>query len=250
MQIKKDKIINKVFSLLREGKVNDGVELLYRNYFGKMYGIAFSILKNQNDSQDAVHNVIAKLFSLKVESLPNINEIGWLYTVIENESLNLLKNNSKALRLYDDMVFDEAYEDEKIKDMIDMDDFQKMISGLDRDRQAVITLKVLSGFTHREIAEILGKPIGTVQWLYATSISRLKLLIPILSIGSVISLVEMVRRLYIYVNERNDISNTGGGSYTASFDGLIFIFGIIAILCAVMSVLSYFAWRKSLSKTK
>ena len=174
MQIKKDKIINKVFSLLREGKVNDGVELLYRNYFGKMYGIAFSILKNQNDSQDAVHNVIAKLFSLKVESLPNINEIGWLYTVIENESLNLLKNNSKALRLYDDMVFDEAYEDEKIKDMIDMDDFQKMISGLDRDRQAVITLKVLSGFTHREIAEILGKPIGTVQWLYATSISRLK----------------------------------------------------------------------------
>ena len=148
------------------------------------------------------------------------------------------------------MVFDEAYEDEKIKDMIDMDDFQKMISGLDRDRQAVITLKVLSGFTHREIAEILGKPIGTVQWLYATSISRLKLLIPILSIGSVISLVEMVRRLYIYVNERNDISNTGGGSYTASFDGLIFIFGIIAILCAVMSVLSYFAWRKSLSKTK
>ena len=248
--MKKEKIIDKAFKLMREGKANDGVELLYKNYFGKMYGIAFSILKNENDSRDAVHNVIAKLISLNTENLPHTNELGWLYTVVKNESLDLLKSNSRVLPLYEHMKINEAYEDEQIKAVMDLDTFQKMIANLDKDRQAVLTLKVLSGFTHREIAEILGKPIGTVQWLYATSISSLKATMSILIIASVISSVEMLRRLGSYVNDSVNIPNTGGGYYETTFDELIVVFGIIAVLCIAISVLVYFFGSKIPLKTK
>ena len=248
--MKKERIIDKAFMLLREGKAGDGVELLYKNYFGKMYGIAFSILKNENDSRDAVHNVMVKLLSLNTENLPHTNELGWLYTVVKNESLDLLKSNSRALPLREHMKVNEAYEDEQIKAVMDFDDFQKIIAKLDKDRQAVLTLKVLSGFTHREIAEILGKPVGTVQWLYATSISSLKATMSILIIASVVSFVEMLRRFGAYVYDNINIPNTGGGSYDTSFDVLIIVFGIIAILCVAISLFVYFFGSKIPFKTK
>lgn len=248
--MKKEKILNKVFALLREGKVNDGVELLYKNYFGNMYGIAFSILKNENDSRDAVHNVIVKLLSLNIENFSHTNELGWLYTVVKNESLDLLKGNSRVLPLCEHMKINEAYEDEQIKAVMDFDDFQKIIAKLDKDRQAVLTLKVLGGFTHREIAEILGKPIGTVQWLYATSISSLKATMSVFLVASVISSVEMLRRFGAYVYDSINIPNTGGGSYTTSFDVFIVVFGILAILCVVISALVYFFGSKIPLKTK
>lgn len=246
----KKETIDKAFILLREGKTNDGADLLYKNYFGKMYGIAFSILKSENDSRDAVHNVFVKLLSLNTENLPHTNELGWLYTVVKNESLDLLKSNSRVLSLCEHMEVNEAYEDEQIKAVMDFDDFQRIIANLNKDRQEVLTLKVLSGFTYREIAEILGKPIGTVQWLYATSISSLKATMSILIIASIVSFVEMLRRFGSYVNDSINIPNTGGGSYDTSFDVFIVVFGIIAVLCIAISVFVYFFGSKISFKTK
>ena len=171
------------FSLMREGRTNDGVELLYKKCYAQMYGMAFSILKDKNDSHDVVHNVVVKLLSLRNENLPHTNELGWLYSVVKNESLDFLKSKTRIV-LDDELLSDFKYEDEAISSMINNDVYHRMISSLDKERQDVVTLKVLGGFTHREIAEILGKPMGTVQWLYATAMVKLKATVPILSLIS------------------------------------------------------------------
>ena len=124
-----------------------------------------------------------------------------------------------------------------------------MSAARDEERQNVVTLEVLGGFTHREIAEILGKPMGTVQWLYATAILKLKATVPILSIISLLTSAETVRRIIKYMNALADgptdipgeglppIDRPDGGlpfpwvpSVEGIFDPWIVIFGIIALL--------------------
>lgn len=43
----------------------------------------------------------------------------------------------------------------------------------DEERQ-IVTLHVISGFKHREIAEMMGKPLGTVMWAYNNALAKLK----------------------------------------------------------------------------
>ena len=191
---KKDQIISDAFSLMREGRRSEGVELLYSKCFPKMYGIAFSLLKNEQDSRDAVHNVIARLLTMDEGNLPSVNELGWLYSVIKNESLNLLKSNRQSLELDESIKIGDD-EDGEIKAIADMDSYQGMIKTLDTARAEIVTLKVLGGFTHKEIAELLGKPMGTVQWLYATAIIKLKKSVVTLFILSVLSSAGLVGRL-------------------------------------------------------
>lgn len=46
-----------------------------------IYGIAFSILKNKEDSEDVVQIVFSKLYVLDKEKLPKEKEATWLYSV-------------------------------------------------------------------------------------------------------------------------------------------------------------------------
>ena len=54
---------------------------MYINYKDLIYFIAYSFLKNKEDSEDIVQNIFLKLQKLDKEKLPKQNEFTWLYTV-------------------------------------------------------------------------------------------------------------------------------------------------------------------------
>lgn len=227
---KKEHIILDAFAFLREGNNRAGVEMLYRQYYTPMYGIAFSVLKNENDSRDAIHNVVEKLLSINASSLPKANEAGWLYTVVKNESIDLLKKKSDILPIDESYIVSHEFEANEIDALIDMDSYQKMIKNLDPRRQEIVTLKVLGGFTHNEISKILNIPIGTVQWLYATAMAKLKKSIVALLIASMLAFTESVRRLIIFTNPPTGNAPETGLIPNNSFDFLIVVFFALGVL--------------------
>lgn len=50
----------------------------------------------------------------------------------------------------------------------------KYLSVLDTDEKQVVMLKIVRDLKHKEIAEILDKPLGTVLWLYNKAIKKMK----------------------------------------------------------------------------
>lgn len=166
--------VNEIFDLLRRGDVKSGVRLLYEKHYDKMYGIAFSVTKKEDSSRDVVQNVACKL--LKTTAFPEKGELSWLYTVVKNEALTFLRENKPATYLEQgELQENSIFSTEKdINEFVNMDEFYSMIKGLNEERRQIVTLKVLGGYTHKEIAQMLGKPIGTVQWLYNTSIKSLR----------------------------------------------------------------------------
>lgn len=118
--------ISDIFELLKNGKQCEGVDLLYKRYYRKMYGIAFSIVKKEDVSEDIVHNVICKLLLLNPSKLPTSSELTWLYTVVKNESLIFLRND-KHMISFDAVGIEPIVEDKDIHDFIDMDSYYSMI---------------------------------------------------------------------------------------------------------------------------
>lgn len=177
--------IAQIFDLLRDGKTEEGVTLLYNVYYNKLFGIAFTFVKNEDASQDIVHNVIYKLLTLDIEKFPHTNELSWLYTVVKNQSYDYLRKNRNDVD-FDNIAF-LIKEDKDINDFVDMEKYYTMLKGLNDSQKTVVTLKVLGGYTHKEIAQMIGKPIGTVQWLYNMSIKKLKITLSTLFIGIIVS---------------------------------------------------------------
>ncbi len=235
-----------VFNILRTDDRSGGVELMYRYHYNKIYGIAFSVLKNEAASEDVVHNVVRKLLSVEKERLPASREHGWLYTVTKNEALQYLRDNKVAYVL--DEIALPITEDKEIRDFVDMDAYYNMIKGLDERRQQIVTLRVLGGYTHREIALMLGKPIGTVQWLYNTAIQQLRISLAALSVIFVTTLIAFLYSLTYF--DEYMILRPGGGmsvggdvrlAYAAILISLIIILVVVAFI--IYDLLKKSFWR-------
>ncbi len=161
-----------IFTLIKENQ-KEGLELLYKQYFQFMYGVAFSVVKNEQDSYDIVQNVMLKLLDLKEERFPQKGEVSWLYRVVKNEALMLIRKERKNVD--SDPIIEQGALDSNIEAFVDMDAYYTMIEGLKEKEKEIVTLKVLGGLSHKEIAQIMGKPKGTVQWLYNASIKKLRM---------------------------------------------------------------------------
>lgn len=166
--------IHLIFQQIRNGdnsKLND----LYSKYNKLIYGIAFSILKNKEDSEDIVQIVFAKIFEMDKEKLPTNNETSWLYSLTKNETLNYLRKQKENVSLDD--IYYIAEEDKELNKIIEKDKYNRIISKLNEQEREIVSLKILSNMSFKEIALLLKMPIGTVQWKYYTALHTLKLLL-------------------------------------------------------------------------
>ena len=150
-------------------------EKLYNQYNKLVYGIAFSILKNNQDSEDIVQNVFTKLYTMDKSKLPNNNEATWIYSVTKNETLNFLQKKHSDISL--ENVYEIEDTDNEINEIIDKDTYNRLISKLDDKEKEIISLKILANFSFDDIGTLLNKPTGTIKWKYYKSIHTLKILL-------------------------------------------------------------------------
>lgn len=171
---------------------NQSMQELYDKYRTLVYGVAFSILKNKEDSEDIVQTVFLKIFKLEKEKLPTKNAATWIYEVTKNETINLLKKRKNEINI--DELYYITSENKELNEIMDMDSYNKMIAKLPIKEQEIVSLKILSGLSFKEISIILNVPIGTVQWRYYKSLHTLKLLFSNLSMFIVMLIAYILKR--------------------------------------------------------
>lgn len=222
--------LREAFASLRLNR-SAGVELLYNSCYNKMYGIAFSVVRNEQTSEDIVHNVCYKLLTMDAALLPASNEAAWLYSVVKNEALSALRKESRLIP--SDAVKEIAFTDKSIDDYVDTDAFYSMIKSLDDTRKTVVTLKILGGFTHKEIAQMLNKPVGTVQWIYNTSVKKLKAVLYSLLCAVVATFVAAFARGVVYYQNLSASADSGSSSGGFYIDRLFVAITVILVALTV-----------------
>lgn len=168
------KEINELFIELKHNN-KIAFEKLYTKYNKLVYGIAFSILKNKEDSEDVVQIVFSKLYKIDKKKLPSNKEASWLYTLTKNETISFLRKKNNDINL--ESIYEIEDKDNEINNIIDQVEFNRLISGLNDKEKQIISLKILANLSFDEIGKLLNEPTGTIKWRYYKGVHTLKILL-------------------------------------------------------------------------
>lgn len=188
-----------IFELLKTNR-KLGIEELYKIYSKLVFGVIYSILKNTDETEDVLQNVFIKIFKLDNEKLPTKSHLSWLYSVAKNETINYIKKYSKEKKF--ENLYEISDNDTEIEKVLDKEYFNNLIKNLPQKQQEILSLKIVSNLSFKEIANILNVKIPTVQWHYYKSLNTIKLLL-----GNVITIF-VGAFLYIKtkgLTERNEV---------------------------------------------
>ena len=120
-----------------------------------MYRVSKSILKKDEDCEDAVHEAIVKAFS-KLYSLKNDSFAKtWLIRIVINECYAILRKRKK-----------EVYSEEIAEEEAENEDYSELYTALNKlpaDYRVTIVLYYIEGYSVSETADILKVSEGTVK---------------------------------------------------------------------------------------
>lgn len=137
------------------------VENLYEQHKNGIFRYVLSILKNTYMAEDVLHDTFVKVLSAGVRCAPG-KEQAWLYRVARNlcyDKLRKAKREQQHPQIPTDPNCRFAYID--------------LISALSPADREIVTLKIVGGLTHKEIAAVMGLTAGAAQKRYERAIATL-----------------------------------------------------------------------------
>ena len=162
---------------VRKGYEDAFVELFNR-YGRMMYALAYRYLKSEEDAEDAVQSAFMKLWARR-ESLELNENIGsLLYTILKNHVLNEIRHNAIVVEGNWEMSREaEEADDSFIRQMEKKNQLELLISAVSKlpaRKRDICLLKLMKGFTNKEIAEQLNIKVPTVKVHYNQAIRMLR----------------------------------------------------------------------------
>lgn len=157
--------------LLQRGD-ESAFEDIYNETKRGLFAFILSICRNYHTAEDMMQTAYIRLRTTVASYKAGSNAFAWLYTIAKNATLNELNRLKRETLL--DMAEDSASfgsytMDEEIAPVTAV-----MNKVLNETERQIVSLHVISGFKHREIAEILDKPLGTVLWTYNNALAKMK----------------------------------------------------------------------------
>lgn len=207
-----DKELKELFNGLRE-KNKDAFETLYLKYNNLVYGIAFSILKNNEYSEDIVQNVFMKIYEMEKSKLPTCMESSWLYTLTKNETISYIRNKKCNVSLEE--IYEIEDKNDDIEKIISKEAYNKIISKLSSIEKEIISLKILSSFSFDEISKMLSLNVSTVKWKYYKALNSLKILLGNIGVF-VITFIVGITTLFKKEKTINSSNNSNNSDNTNS----------------------------------
>ena len=127
-------------------------ERIYLHYRGLMYHVAFRILNNEADAEDAVHSAFVKIAERidQIEKPICPKTQSYVLTIVENKAIDIYRSNKRRGTVrYIDEALCQMYETEPLG-------LEECILRLPYRYREVIILKYAHGLTNGELAKQLG----------------------------------------------------------------------------------------------
>jgi len=138
-------------------------EFLFNQFYKDLYLIAIRYLSDHHDSEDVIILSFTRIFkSMKNFSFKGPGSLGkWIRTILINEAIRSL-NKRKLLEYSEDIKhLDLPNSDTNALQQMQASDIIRMIEQLPTGYRTVFNLFAVEGYTHKEIAQMLGISIST-----------------------------------------------------------------------------------------
>lgn len=146
-------------------------------YLDQLYGAAMRMTRKPTDAEDLVQETYAKAFSAFHQYRDGTNLKAWLFRILTNTYINHYRKRQRQPRQYSTGEFEDwqmakaridpteglrAADVEALSHLTDSSVINAM-GELPEDFRMAVYLADVEGFPYKEIAEIMGTPVGTVM---------------------------------------------------------------------------------------
>ena len=159
------------------GGDREALAQIYLKSKGSVYAFALSILHDAQGAEDVMQETFLQLWNAAGSYVPRgQNPTAWLLGIARNLSLKHLRTSQKS-----------GVPMEELPDTADpLDQFlaaenrivtRAVMAQLSEEERQIVVLHAVSGLKHREIADILEKPLSTVLNKYRRALKKLQALL-------------------------------------------------------------------------
>jgi RNA polymerase sigma factor (sigma-70 family) len=147
---------------------------LYELCYPVLINVARRYYQNQEDQMTIVNNAFVKVIQF-VDTYKKGRFLSWVKQIIANEIIDEYRRNKRYHELYrfDAQVEDRGTFDFQTDAIFTQEQLQQMLLCLSEPARLVFNLFAIEGYSHKEIAKILGVTEETSKW--HTKMARKKL---------------------------------------------------------------------------
>lgn len=153
---------------------------IYQRYSAALYGLLVAIVHDRETAEDLLQDSFIKIW----HGLPSYDEkrgtlFTWMLNVTRNTAVDYLRSRRYQEQQKTEELPDYVYDHDNwsIQPNVDHIGLQELLDKLECELRRVVELAYFGGYTHSEIAEALGIPLGTVKTRLRAAILQLRALL-------------------------------------------------------------------------
>ena len=155
----------------------DEFQALIEQHLDGLYRVALRYTRDRSKAEDLVHDTVVRALRFRDKFEPGTNFRAWSYTILTHTFIHHYRRHRREMELVEgraredverELSSDEARaraarpEDTYLDRMLS-DEVLKALDGLPEEFRTVIVLCDLEGLSYKEIADVVGCPVGTVM---------------------------------------------------------------------------------------
>jgi RNA polymerase sigma-70 factor (ECF subfamily) len=152
---------------------------LYKIFCKKVYNSCFRILRDRYEAEDAMQESFLKAFTNIDKYDSEISLDAWILRIAINTSIDRIRKNKVDFVIYNETVLsnqiDDSNQDEEEQELIaeKAEQIKAAIEQLPNTARLIVTLYLIEGYDHEEIAGILKIQPGNVRIQYMRAKQKL-----------------------------------------------------------------------------
>ena len=165
--------LNELLKAYKDGDV-EAFAAVYSGLKRQVFSISYSVLNNYHKAEDIMEDTFIKVMEKIDYYKEGSNAKAFILTIAKNLSINEY-NRQKRIVVMNNNLIDDIYSDGEMY----IEDLNTPLLLLAReilstDEYKILILRVVSELKHKEIAQMLNRPIGTILWIYNKAIKKLR----------------------------------------------------------------------------
>ncbi len=162
-------------NVLTPAQAQASFEQQVRPYLGQLYQAALRMTRNASDAEDLVQETLAKAYTAFHQFKPGTNLRAWLHKILSNTFVNSYRKTKRQPALAaapespdewqqgtDPSQVVRSAEAEAL-DRLGDSEVLRALRDLPQDFRTAVYLADIEGYPYREVAAMMGTPIGTVM---------------------------------------------------------------------------------------
>ena len=156
-----------------------GLKEIYEAYISYIYAVIRGVVKNKENAEDLTAEFFIKLWNMADQYKAGSGHKTWMTVIARNMAIDFMRKAGRE-QLTEEVSEVSAADtaagiaDSMENEVVGRMNFRETVEKLPETERQIMTMKLAGQMTFKEIAEVLGIPMGTVTWKYQNSLEKLR----------------------------------------------------------------------------